>query len=189
VLRDQIIDCALAQACPGDPWPTDAASFESRKQEGKSRLGLLAQEVARMAGAVLAEWSAAQRKLRDAKAHRDAYVDIAQQLGALVPADFICSTPYAQLSHFTRYLKAVCARIDKLRTDPARDARLMAEMAPLLIQYQRARAARKGTADARLDEFRWQLEELRVALFAQELRTPQPISVKRLEKAWAAMQR
>jgi ATP-dependent helicase HrpA len=188
-LRDQIIDCALAQACLAEPWPTEASSFESRKQEGKSRLGLLAQEVARMAGAVLAEWSTAQRKLRDAKGHRDAYVDMAQQLSALVPADFICSTPYAQLSHFPRYLKAVCARIDKLRTDPARDARLVADMAPLLTQYQRARATLKGAPDARLDDFRWQLEELRVALFAQELRTPQPISVKRLEKAWAAMQR
>ncbi|MCC7225641.1 MAG: DUF3418 domain-containing protein, partial [Burkholderiaceae bacterium] len=86
-------------------------------------------------------------------------------------------------------LKAVVARIDKLRADPARDARLMGEMAPLLAQYARARAARKGASDAGLDEFRWMLEELRVALYAQELRTPAPVSVKRLQKAWDAMQR
>ena len=56
-------------------------------------------------------------------------------------------------------------------------------------RYLRALAERKGQADARLDEFRWLLEELRVSLFAQELRTPQPVSVKRLEKAWDQLQR
>jgi ATP-dependent helicase HrpA len=65
----------------------------------------------------------------------------------------------------------------------------MAEMAPLLSQYLRARSALKGAEDKRLDEFYWMLEELRVALFAQELRTPMPVSVKRLQKTWEAMQR
>ena len=52
---------------------------------------------------------------------------------------------------------------------------------------QLVEAERKGVADARLDEFRWLLEELRVSFFAQELRTPQPVSVKRLEKAWSLL--
>ena len=58
---------------------------------------------------------------------------------------------------------------------------------PLEQRYLRHLAERKGVADARLDEFRWLLEELRVSLFAQELRTPQPVSTKRLEKAWAQL--
>jgi ATP-dependent helicase HrpA len=86
-------------------------------------------------------------------------------------------------------LKAAIARIDKLRADPARDAKLMSEMAPMLTQYTRARSALKGAEDQSMDEFYWMLEELRVALFAQELRTPMPVSVKRLQKAWEAMQR
>ncbi|MNT68040.1 ATP-dependent RNA helicase HrpA [compost metagenome] len=106
-----------------------------------------------------------------------------------MPKWFIRDTPYAQLSHYPRYLKAAVARIDKLRADPARDAKLVAEMAPLVTQYQRARAALKGAPDPRLDEFRWLLEELRVALFAQELRTPMPVSVKRLMKSWESLQR
>jgi ATP-dependent helicase HrpA len=65
----------------------------------------------------------------------------------------------------------------------------MAEMAPLLTQYQRALSALKGARDAQLEDFSWMLQELRVALFAQELRTPMPVSVKRLQKAWAALQR
>ena len=76
-------------------------------------------------------------------------------------------------------------RLDKLRADPARDAQRLAELRPLEQRYLRHLADRRGARDARLDEFRWLLEELRVSLFAQELRTPQPVSVKRLEKAWA----
>ena len=188
-LRDQIIDCALAQACLTDPWPTDAQAFEVRRQDGKGRLGLLAQEVARLAQGILTEYAALQRKLPQAKPHATAYADLQQQIGVLMPKWFIRDTAYAHLSHFARYLKAAVARIDKLRADPGRDARLMSEMAPLLTQYQRARSALKGAADPRLDEFRWMLEELRVALFAQELRTPMPVSVKRLMKAWEALRR
>jgi len=188
-LRDQIIDCALGQACLAEPWPVNETEFEARRAEGKGRLGLLAQEVARLAGAILAEYGAVQRKLPQAKPHAAAHADIQQQLGALMPKWFIRDTPYAQLAHFPRYLKAVAARIDKLRADPARDARLVGEMAPLLTQYQRARAALKGAPDPRLDEFRWLLEELRVALFAQELRTPMPVSVKRLMKSWESLRR
>jgi ATP-dependent helicase HrpA len=102
---------------------------------------------------------------------------------------FVRDTPYTQLAHYPRYLKAVAARIDKLRADPSRDARLGADLASLLTRYQRALAALKGAPDEALQAFRWMLEELRVALFAQELRTPMPVSVKRLEKAWEAMQR
>ncbi len=188
-LRDQIIDCALGQACLYDPWPVNEAQFEARRTDGKGRLGLLAQEVARLAHTVLVEYGALQRKLPQAKPHPLAYADLQQQISALMPKWFIRDTPAAQLAHYPRYLKAAVARIDKLRADPGRDAKLVAEMAPLLTQYQRARVALKGAADPRLDEFRWLLEELRVALFAQELRTPMPVSVKRLMKAWESLKR
>ncbi|NLZ11568.1 MAG: ATP-dependent RNA helicase HrpA [Alcaligenaceae bacterium] len=188
-LRDQIIDCALEQACLAEPWPEDEAAFNARRQEGKNRLGLLAQEIARLVGQILTEWSAVQKKLPQAKPHAETWADIQGQLGQLMGKYFVRFTPYAQMVHFPRYLKAVQARIDKLRADPARDKRLMSEMAPLLVQYQRAFSALKGAPDAQLADFRWMLEELRVALFAQELRTPMPVSIKRLQKAWATLQR
>ena len=188
-LRDQIIDCAIERACLAEPWPTDAESFDVRRQEGRAKLGLLAQEVARLAGAVLTEWAALQRKLPQAKAYAGTYQDVQSQSQQLVPSDFVSRIPYAQLGHVPRYLKAAIARIDKLRTDPARDAKLMSEMAAMLTQYTRARSTLKGAEDKGMDEFYWMLEELRVALFAQELRTPMPVSVKRLQKAWEAMQR
>jgi ATP-dependent helicase HrpA len=76
-------------------------------------------------------------------------------------------------------------RLDKLRADPARDAAHLTELRPLEQRWIRRLVDQKGRADARLDEYRWLLEELRVSLFAQELRTPQPVSVKRLDRAWA----
>ena len=60
----------------------------------------------------------------------------------------------------------------------------MNEIATLHTPWQRAMAARKGAGDPRLDEFRWLLEELRVSLLPQELRTPMPVSVKRLHRVW-----
>ena len=188
-LRDQLIDRAIDLTCFIDPLPTDEQAFEQRKVEGKAKIGLLAQEVARLAGTVLDAYASLMRKLPQAKAYPATYKDIHQQIQALVNKDFVTNIPYAQLTHVPRYLKAALSRLDKLRNDPARDSKLMSEMAPLVSQYVRARSALKGASDPALDEFRWLLEELRVALFAQELRTPMPVSVKRLEKAWAAMQR
>jgi ATP-dependent helicase HrpA len=82
-------------------------------------------------------------------------------------------------------------RLEKLRADPARDAKLMAEWQSAATPYQRLmrdKTAGRNT-DPKLVEFRWMLEELRVSLFAQELRTPMPVSAKRLQKVWESMQR
>jgi ATP-dependent helicase HrpA len=135
----------------------------------------------------LLEYGAAMRKLKDSKGTGDMATDIAQQLQRLVPKRFLVTTPYAQLQHFPRYLKAVQARIDKARSDPARDAAKLAELRPQDQRFWRLVAERKGVQDARLQEVRWLLEELRVSFFAQELRTPQPVSLKRLDKAWAQL--
>jgi ATP-dependent helicase HrpA len=99
----------------------------------------------------------------------------------------MASTGYVQLQHFPRYLKAITLRLDKLRGDPARDALKLSEFRPQEQRYWRLVAERKGAVDERMAEFRWLLEELRVSFFAQELRTPQPVSVKRLDKTWAQL--
>ena len=183
-LRQQIIDLALDRAFLAEPLPADAAAFNARVTEGRSRLNLIAQEVARLAGVVLTEYSAAQRKFKDSRPAKDLAEDISGQLQRLMPKRFLPQAPYAQLQHYPRYLKAITLRLDKVRTDPARDALRLAELRPLEQRYTRRLAEQKGVADARLDEYRWLLEELRVSFFAQELRTPQPVSVKRLDKAW-----
>jgi ATP-dependent helicase HrpA len=188
-LREQIVELALERAFLAEPLPTDAAAFARRVEEGRGRLTLIANEIARAAGVVLAEWAAAARKLKDSRPAKETAEDVAAHLARLVPRRFVATTPWAALSHLPRYLKGVQMRLDKLRADPVRDAQRLAELRPLEQRWLRALAERKGVPDARLEEFRWLLEELRVSLFAQELRTPQPVSVKRLEKAWEQLQR
>ena len=152
--------------------------------EGRGRLTLITHEVARLAGGVLAEYALAIRKIKDSKHATEAASDATQQLQRLMPKNFLTATPWPQLQHCARYLKAIVLRLEKYRGDPARDAARLAELRPQETRYWRLVSERKGVHDQRLQEFRWLLEELRVSFFAQELRTPQPVSVKRLDKAW-----
>ncbi|MFL6696051.1 MAG: DUF3418 domain-containing protein, partial [Vitreoscilla sp.] len=188
-LREQIIDVAIDRAFLEEPLPTDEVDFRRRLEVGRSRLNLIAQEVARQAHAVLLEFAAATRKLKDARPPKEVVDDVQAQLQRLVPKRFVSATPWAQLQHLPRYLKGITLRLDKLRADPARDAQRLAELRPVEQRYFRTLADRKGAVDARLTEYRWLLEELRVSFFAQELRTPQPVSIKRLDKAWEQLSR
>ncbi|MEN3291157.1 MAG: ATP-dependent helicase HrpA, partial [Burkholderiales bacterium] len=188
-LRDQIIQAGLERAVLQDPLPKNAEEFHRRKDEGKSRLGLLVNEIARLAGQILAEYYTLPKKLQGAKAHAQSVADMQSQLQALVGKRFIADNDYTQLTHFPRYLKAINVRLEKLRADPARDARSMAEWVQAAAPWQRAQRDRQKSADPKMEEFRWLLEELRVSLFSQELRTPMPVSVKRLQKVWESMQR
>ncbi|RDK10717.1 ATP-dependent RNA helicase HrpA [Cupriavidus lacunae] len=193
MLREQIVMLALERACMQAPLPRNEAEFNARKDEGRTRLSLLAQEIARLVGTILAEYAGLPRKLLQAKPFAGPHADMEAQLGRLMGKRFVDETSYTQLAHFPRYLKGIAMRVDKLKGDPGRDTQRMQEMAPLVQQWQRAekqlRTQGRGGEDARLEEFRWMLEELRIALFAQELRTPVPMSVKRLQKVWESMQR
>jgi len=116
---------------------------------------------------------------------------VREQVSRLLASGWLSRTPWERLQHLPRYLKAASLRLDKLRADPARDARLAAELAALEQPYRRERAARsrEGTPAAALEQFGWLLEELRVSLFAQELKTPVPVSPKRLAKLWQTVRR
>jgi ATP-dependent helicase HrpA len=186
-LKTQIIDVALDRAFLLDPLPNDEITFKRRIEEGRGRLTLIANEVARLAGTILLEFGAATRKIKDTKNAPDATADCTAQLQRLIPKNFMAATPWPQLQHYARYLKAITQRLDKYRADPARDAQRLTELKPQEQRYWRLVAERKGAQDARMLEFRWLLEELRVSFFAQELRTPQPVSIKRLEKAWGQL--
>ncbi len=186
-LRQQIIEVALERAFLLEPLPADEVSFKKRIDEGRGRLTLIANEVARLAAVILIEFAAATRKIKDTKNAPEATADCAQQLQRLLPKRFLALTPWPQLQHYARYLKAIVLRLEKWRADPARDAVKLLEFKPQEQRYWRLVAERKGAVDDRMLEFRWLLEELRVSFFAQELRTPQPVSVKRLDKAWAQL--
>jgi len=187
-LRDQILSAGLERAFMQEPLPRNADEFNRRKEEGKARFGLLVNEIARLAGLVLAEYYTLPKKLQTIKAHAQASADIQSQLQNLVGKRFIADSDYNNLMHFPRYLKAINVRLEKLRADPTRDARLLSEWNQVAAPWQRAQKDR-GAGDPKMQEFRWLLEELRVSLYAQELKTPMPVSVKRLQKVWETMQR
>lgn len=186
-LREQVMQVALERAFLQEPLPRSEADFKKRLDDGRGRLTLIAMEVARLAAGILYEYATVQRKIKDTKQATEAVADVKQQLQRLVPKFFLTQTPYGQLQHFKRYLQAMTLRLDKWRADPGRDASRLLELKPQEQKYLRLVAERRGVVDGRLNELRWLLEELRVSFFAQELRTPQPISIKRLEKFWAQL--
>ncbi|MEN9772593.1 MAG: hypothetical protein RJA58_1236, partial [Pseudomonadota bacterium] len=180
-LRDAVIDRIFL----ADSLPEDDAVFSGRLAAGRSRVMLIGQELIRWLGVVLSEHSANTKKLATIKAHAAASRDIQQQLSRLLPKDFLLTTPASRAGHIPRYLKAISVRIDKCRQDPARDQRWMADCLSIEGPFWRWADAQRGQRSERAEEFRWMCEELRVSLFAQELKTPMPVSVKRLQKSWA----
>ncbi|MDH3321289.1 MAG: DUF3418 domain-containing protein, partial [Betaproteobacteria bacterium] len=185
-LKEDLVAAALDRAFLADRVPTLAAEFARAVDAGRSRFMLIAQELARTAAGILASHTDLQKKLATAaKAFPQAAADMQQQLARLLAPGWLAATPWARLQHFPRYLKAVAARLEKLRADPARDARLMAELQPLLTAWLRA----PRPLDAEQAQFGWLLEELRVSLFAQQLKTPVPVSAKRLAKLWQSIRR
>ena len=188
-LRAQLISAAIDRTCLAEPWPANRADFTARAAEAKGRLNLIAGELARLVAGILDEHHVLGKKLQALKASPAAMQDMKTQLGDLLQKNFVRDVPFERLTHFPRYLKAIAMRIDKLGIDPARDARLMADFVPLASAWARKVAAVRamGVADGKLENFRWMLEELRVSLFAQELKTPFPVSAKRLHKVWASI--
>jgi ATP-dependent helicase HrpA len=186
-LLRQILAVTFERCCLMEPWPTNEKEFAARARDAKSRLNLVGQEIARFVGSVLAEYHGLQKALPGFKTHSQVTQDIRQQLEWLLGKNWIERTPYERLQHLPRYLKAISVRLEKLRANPSRDAQQLAQLLPLQQQWQRRLSDHSGGTDARLDDFGWLLQELRVSLFAQELKTPVTVSVKRLQKALDAL--
>jgi ATP-dependent helicase HrpA len=185
-VKEDLVAAALERAFLGESLPMTQADFARRLEEGRSRFMLIAQEMARTAGSILAAYADLQKKLAQAaRAFPHAAEDVRQQLGRLLRPGWLAATPWARLQHYPRYLRAASQRLDKLRADPARDARLMGELRTLASAWLRA----PRPLNAELEQFGWLLEELRVSLFAQELKTPVPVSAKRLAKMWQSIHR
>ena len=191
-LKADVIRAALDRTFIADSLPMTPSDFARRVEEGKSRFTLIAQEIARSAAQIEAERAALEKKLAAAeRAFAQPVNDIRAQLARLLSPGWLARTPWERLQHLPRYLKAAGLRLEKLRADPQRDQRLAGEVAALEQPFRRelGTRARNGAVSPELDQFGWLLEELRVSLFAQELRTPVPVSVKRLAKLWQSVRR
>ena len=111
-----------------------------------------------------------------------AQAGLERDLAALLPPDFLRTTPYAQLPHFPRYLKGMKLRAERWRQNPAKDAERAGQLASYVGAAGKLREREGGEA------FRWLVEEFRVSLFAQELGTAEPVSAVKLDRALAALQ-
>jgi ATP-dependent helicase HrpA len=113
----------------------------------------------------------------------------AEELESLVPRNFLTQTPFSQLPHLPRYLKALGTRMERARLNPGKDQERSQLLAPYLAKLSalNARPARSTEEQPRLAEFRWMVEEYKVSVFAQEIGTAFPISPKRLDEYWAQL--
>ena len=188
-LLDELLALAFDRAFLDDPWSIrDRAAFERCRELGRPRLGAALLEIAERVSGILAEAHRVRSTLAATAQPNWAgsVKDMQAQLDRLVWRGFLQQTDASQLKQFPRYLKAIAMRLEKLKTAAPRDQQSMHEMSGLQRDWlDRARQVREqGVFDARLEEVRWMIEELRVSLFAQGLKTAYPVSLKRIRKRW-----
>ena len=188
-LQDELVTaiCDRAFHIEGDPI-RDRQAFEARVAKARVRLMDVATEVCGTVNDLLTGYYTLRPRLQQAgaQAWQRLMNDIKGQIRQLLISGFIVEVPFDRLRHYPRYLQAIGGRLDKFASNPSRDAQWQETLTQWWRQWQQRRDAdrARGIRDPKLEEFRWMLEELRVSLWAQQLKTPYPISFKRLEKAW-----
>ena len=166
------------------PLPRTAQEFSKVLDSRRSQLSEVADRLANIITLTLREWRAVRSALegiRSGASYADVVAEVDAQLRQLLPADFIEATPRPWLDYLSRYLKAITRRIERLPPNVKRDAELSAKVRPFTTAL-RALLAQPTLSGVRpkLDELRWMIEEFRVSLFAQELKTMIRVSEKRL---------
>jgi len=175
----------------GLPPIREAADFDRRVAERKPLLATTAAEVCALAASILDAYQRLRKRLDGITQINwmPSVLDLRAQLDGLVFRGFLQQVPFEHLKDYPRYLKAADQRAEKLRHAAGRDQERLRALTPLLDRWRERRAAALAAerSDPRLDEIRWMLEELRVSLFAQQLGTAYPVSVKRIEARWCEL--
>jgi ATP-dependent helicase HrpA len=192
-LQEDLREAIAARAFLGDdPLPRSPKVYVEQVKRARARLPAVAEGAWRVLGAIAAEHHALSHKLGALPASLHALVAEAEvQRDALVYPGFLAATPWPRLQDLPRYLQALARRVARYTERPERDARHATQVAGWWQRYRERLESdrRAGRTSAGIEDFRWMLEELRVSLFAQELRTTAPVSFKRIERAWAAIGR
>jgi ATP-dependent helicase HrpA len=172
--------------------PRSRQAFDAQLDAHRGELHDRAEQVMRIVRTILKEWRTARselERLRSVSAptqssdpFASAFADIDAQLAGLLSPDFVRATPAPWLEQLPRYLKAVARRLARLPGNARRDAELASRIAPFVRGWQQLMAQRAATAALpAIEQLRWMLEEFRVSLYAQDLKTLMPVSEKRLE--------
>lgn len=187
-LKQDMLAAITDRALIGDePLPRNAQDFTQLKQKGRIRLDSVADALIQFIHNLALEYQVLKQKLSTVNPHHaQIKQDLNNQLLALIYPNFLQHTDWKRLPHVLRYLKGMIIRLDKYTNNPTRDHQHALTISALWNQYRQRyeKHCKSGIKDTSLEDFRWQIEELRISLFAQELKTPYPVSVKRLQKLW-----
>ena len=186
-LRDDLTQAVCDRAFIGeDELPRNEKAFKEQIKRARSRLPAVKEALSRY----LQETAAAYAELNGKLGKHPLTHLLRQRLQTLLAAGFATRTPWAQWPRLPIYLKAMTLRLEKYSSNPARDAAREADIQELEQMWQEKTdgLVKQGLpVSDDLAAFRWMIEELRVSLFAQELKTPYPVSVKRLLKVWEGL--
>ena len=185
LIRLAIVHCCFTDFKQG--MPITEAEFKRSVDGGRGALITVANELEQVTYQILEDYHHVLALLQKKREHFPVQcVDIDAQLNELVCPGFLLQAGYGQLQHLPRYLQAVAVRLDRLGGRDVKDAQLCEKLSSLqqplhnlLYKYPRAQLY-----DQQVSDFRWLLEELRVSLFAQHLKTVVPVSIQRVQKAW-----
>ena len=183
-LRDDLTQAVCDRAFIGeDELPRNEKAFKEQIKRARSRLPAVKEALSRY----LQETAVAYAELNGKLGKHPLTHLLRQRLQTLLAAGFATRTPWAQWPRLPIYLKAMTLRLEKYSGNPARDAAREADIQELEQMWQEKTDSlvKQGLpVSDDLAAFKWMIEELRVSLFAQELKTPYPVSVKRLWKVW-----
>ena len=193
-LRDDLITAIADRAFIGeDNLPRTNADFMKLKARARTRLPAVSEAIARQAQAIATEYQLLATKQAQMPATGNRLKrDLDLQMSQLVYKNCFMQTPWECLQNIPRYLKALRLRIEKHPANPDRDGKNAASVGVIWQKWQdKVNALNQANLDIpqALQDYRWLIEELRVSLFAQELKTPFPVSIKRLEKTWTDISR
>lgn len=190
-LKEQITNAVCDRAFIGeDELPKDEKAFKEQIKKARSRIGAVKVAINEHLLATATAYAELQGKLSSGK-HPLCGV-LKTQCQSLLHDNFITQTPYEQWVRMPIYIKAMTARMDKYSNNPARDTAREADIQALYEKWQnKINDLQKNNQpiSSSLKTFFWKIQELRVSLFAQELKTPYPVSLKRLNKEWDEMNR
>ena len=186
-LRDDLTQAVCDRAFIGeDELPRNEKAFKEQIKRARSRLPAVKEALSRY----LQETAAAYAELNGKLGKHPLTHLLRLRLQTLLAAGFATRTPWAQWPRLPIYLKAMTLRLEKYSGNPARDAAREADIQELEQMWQEKTDSLVKQGQPVSDDlaaFRWMIEELRVSLFAQELKTPYPVSVKRLLKEWESV--
>jgi ATP-dependent helicase HrpA len=192
--RDAFVACVVddafeLRAVPGaPPLPRSAREFEARLRAGLPRIDGTFRAWEKAIAQASAELDALTKTMSSAARHPSGQLVVSEvraQLGHLFPDDVLRVVSLDRWAHYPRYLRAAQRRIERALADPRKDLDKLAPFTKLWTSFVEKLPSLRDKQGAAL--LRWQFEELRVAIFAPELRTPAPVSVASVTAALGAL--